>query len=355
MSLQSHELIDRAIGMAFGTAVGDAMGIPYENLTLEQIAEIQMSLNKNESLFVNAAGRNPYIPKAWPTGRWGDATQLSLAIMNAIAKHLSDDGTEKKKLSLIDSIVDEHVKEWWDCTDGWGNGTKSAIERIAQGSYSYANSGGPSTGNGVIMKLTPVAFFFHVCKINVDDELVEKICRMTHTSPVTIATAFIYTYLCMFIFENDLPSTHVEKKAFLRYAHQLSLKYESKYNLVTQKDLLSIRVNRYLEKIDEINDELLLDVSHGGPLICVYTLSMVIGLIVAKRVTFGTLEKALQMGGDTNIVAAMIGALLGATQGEQSIDPRRIELVFRTDYVRQVGEEFGQVLLQHLNLLPAFS
>jgi ADP-ribosylglycohydrolase len=110
-----------------------------------------------------------------------------------------------------------------------------------------------------------------------------------------------------------------------------------------------------LEKIDEINDELLLDVSHGGTFFCVDTLSMVIGLIVAKRVTFETLEKALQMGGDTNIVAAMIGALLGATQGEQSIDPRRIELVFRTDYVRQVGEEFGQVLLQHLNLLPVFS
>lgn len=347
--LQYDEIIDRAIGMAFGTAIGDAMGIPFENLTTEQIAEIQMITNQNESLFVNTAGRNPYIPKEWPTGRWGDATQLSLAIMHAIAKHLSEGNNDK--LSLINSIVDEHVKEWWDCTDGWGNGTKSAIERIAQGSYSYCNSGGSSTGNGVLMKLTPLAFFFHVCTHPVDDQLIELVCRMTHMSSVTVATAFIYVYLCVFIFEHGLPSSPLEQKIFLQHVHQLSLKYELKYNLVTPKDLLSNRIVQYLEKIDQITDELLLNVSHGGTFFCVDTLSMVIGLVVRKRVTFTTLEKALELGGDTNIVAAMIGALLGATQGLQAIDGRRVEIVFRTNYVRQVGEEFGQTLVQYLHLL----
>ena len=352
MLLQPNEIVDRAIGMAYGTAVGDAMGIPFENLTPKQITEIQMSLNKNESLFVNAAGRNPYIPKEWPTGRWGDATQLSLAIMHAIAKHL-DAGTEK--LPLIKSIVDEHVREWHGCTDGWGNGTKDAIEKIAQGSYSYYNSGGLSTGNGVIMKLTPIAFFFHVCKLNVDDELIETVCRMTHTSSVTIATAYIYIYLCVFIFEHGLPSSEVERKAFLQYAYELSIKYESKYNLVIQKEVLSIRVQRYLENMNDIDNELLLDVSQGGTFFCVDTFSMVIGLIATKQVTFETLERALQMGGDTNIVAAMIGALLGATQGEQAIDSRRTGIVFRSDYIRQIGEEFGQALVQYLHLLPSQS
>jgi ADP-ribosylglycohydrolase len=349
MPLQPNEIIDRAIGMAFGTAIGDAMGIPFENLTPEQITEIQMFFNKNKPLFFNAAGRNPYIPKEWPTGRWGDATQLSLAIMHAIKKHLYN-GAEK--LPLIESIADEHVQEWWNGTDGWGNGTKSAIEKIAQGFCSYSNSGGISTGNGVIMKLTPLAFFFHVCNINVDDELVEKVCRMTHTSPVTVATAFIYVYLCVFIFKHGLPSSDAKRKTFLQYVHQISVGYESTYHLVTDKDLLSIRVHRYLENIDEINNELLLDVSHGGTFFCVDTLSMVVGLVAAKRVTFETLERALEMGGDTNIVAAMIGALLGATQGQSAIDDRRAEIVFRSDYVRQIGEEFGQALVQHLNLLP---
>lgn len=70
------------------------------------------------------------------------------------------------------------------------------------------------------------------------------------------------------------------------------------------------------------------------------------------RVTF---EKALEMGGDTNIVAAMIDALLGGTQGQSAIDQRRVEIVFRSEYVRQIGEEFEQALVQHLNLLPICS
>jgi ADP-ribosylglycohydrolase len=349
MLLQPNEIIDRAIGMAFGTAVGDAMGIPCENLTREQIAEIKMTLNQNDLLFVNVAGRNPYVPKEWPAGRWGDATQLSLAIMHAIAKYLFS-GAEK--LPLIISIADEHVKEWRDCTDGWGNGTKSAIERIAQGSSSYHNSGDLSTGNGVIMKLTPLAFFFNVCGDTVDDELIETVCRMTHTSTVTIATAFIYVYLCVFIFEHDWPSSYVERKTFLEYVHQLCVKYESKYNLVTEKDLLSIRIHRYLENIDKMNDELLIDVSHGGTFFCIDTLSMVVGLVATKRATFETLIKASEMGGDTNIVAAMIGALLGATQGQQVLDDRHAEFVYQSNYVRQVGKEFGQALVQHLHLLP---
>ncbi|UJR32656.1 hypothetical protein I4U23_020116 [Adineta vaga] len=352
MSLQSDEIIDRTIGMAFGTAVGDAMGIPFENLTPEQIVEIQMLFKKDDILFFNTAGRNPYIPKEWTTGRWGDATQLSLAIMHAISKYLVDDS--KEKLSLINSIVDEHVKEWWDCTDGWGNGTKSAIERIARGLNTYENSGGSSTGNGVIMKLTPLAFFFYVCKQNVDDDLVESICRMTHMNLVTITTAFIYIYLCMFIFEHDLPSSYEEKQVFLQYVHQLSIKYESKYNLTASKDLLSIRIYRYLQEINDINDRILLEVSHGGTFFCVDTLAMVIGLLATKPVTFTTMEKAIQLGGDTNIVAAMIGALLGATRGKQSIDNRRCEVVYHANYVRQVGEEFGQTLIEYLDL-PLFS
>lgn len=319
------------------------MGIPFENLTPEEIYKIQISLSREESLlFVNVAGRNPYIPEEWPTGRWGDATQLSLALMHAIATHLNE-GVEK--VPLINRIADEHVREWRQCTDGWGDGTKSAMERIAQGSHSYHNSGGSSTGNGVIMKLTPLAFFFHVCNLTIDGELVERICRMTHTSPVTLATAFIHVSLCVFIFEHGLPFTDGERRAFLQHVYDVALRYETKYDLVIEKDLLSVRIDRYMKNFDHINSDLLLDVSHGGTYFCVDTLSMVVGFIALQRLTFETLNRAIQMGGDTNIVAAMLGALLGATEGEKSIDNNRIQKVFRSDYVRRIGEEFGKALI----------
>lgn len=39
----------------------------------------------------------------------GDATQLSSAIMRAITKHLSD---KSEEISLIQHIVNEHIREW---------------------------------------------------------------------------------------------------------------------------------------------------------------------------------------------------------------------------------------------------
>jgi len=332
---------DRALGLAFGTAIGDAMGIPFENLTPTQIASIQMSLKSNESLFVNAAGRNPHISKDWQTGRWGDATQLSLAIMHAITKHLSD---KSEEISLIQHIVNEHIREWRTCTDGWGDGTKNAMEKIAHRTCSYLNSGGISTGNGVIMKLTPLAFYFFILNKEIDEELIEQLCRMTHSSSVTVTTALIYIYLCTFLFKNNFPSTHEEKITFLQYAQQLSTQYELRYKLITEKDLLSIRIQHYLENIDNITNEVLITVSQGGTYFCVDTLTMVIGLIVQKSVTFKTIENAIEMGGDTNIVAAMIGALLGAIQGLSAIDDRRVKIVYQSEYIQQIGEHFGHAL-----------
>lgn len=333
---------DQTIGLAFGTAIGDAMGIPFENLTPAQIAAIQMSLKDNECLFVNAAGRNPYISKDWQTGRWGDATQLSLAIMHAITKHLSN---KSENRPLIQRIVDEHVHEWKLCTDGWGNGTKSAIEKIVQGTCSYLNSGGTSTGNGVIMKLTPLAFYFFMLNSEIDEDLIEQLCRMTHTSSVTVATALIYVHLCVFLFKNNFPSIREEKITFLQYVQQLSIKYELKYKLTNEKELLSIRIQQYLDNLANMSNELLIEVSQGGTYFCVDTLAMVLGLIVRESVTFKTMEKALEMGGDTNIVAAMIGALLGAIHGQSAIDSRRVKAVYRSEYIRQIGEEFGQAYL----------
>ena len=71
------------------------------------------------------------------------------------------------------------------------------------------------------------------------------------------------------------------------------------------EDLLSIRVQRYLDNISEMNDGLLLDVSHGETFFCVDILSI-------------------------NIVAAVLGALSGAIQGQSIIVVRRSSFALTT-------------------------
>lgn len=341
--IDERVIIDRAVGLALGTAVGDAKGIPYENLTRQQIIDLQNERNKNgddnESVYARISGLNPYIPTDWPQGRWTDDTQLTLAMMRALTKYFQSG-------DLMSHIVHEHIVEWNETTSGWG-GTKTAIERLSLGTHTYMNSGNVAEGNGVLMKLTPLAFFYFLSG-HQDDHEIERICRMTHTSNVAVATACIFIHMCMYLFQNTLESI-----GFLQHMLQVAIQYETKYDLKEERQLVSKRIERFLSTIssDGIDENVLITVSDGGTYYCVNSLTMLIGLIATStngKPDFTTIVRASEIGGDTDSNAAMLGALIGATQGEAAIDKQHIDALYRNEYVQKIGEDFGIALVQYL-------
>lgn len=333
--MNSNEILERTIGIALGTAIGDAKGIAYETLTRQQIIDLQ-NKNENKTLYTQVTD-HPYIPKDWPIGRWTDDTQLTLAMMKSITKsiQLNED--------LMLNIVNEHIIEWKESVAGWG-GTKNAIERLANGTHTYNNSGNIAEGNGVLMKLAPLAFYYSLCK-NVNDNEIETICRMTHNSSVALLTACVYVHMCIYLFERKIQNS----KDFLQYIYQLTIQYEEKYQINEDKYLLSSRIKRYLDV--NIDEKLIIDVSNGGTCFCIDSLTMIIGLIACLPIcepNFDTLIRASEIGGDTDSNAAMIGAILGGMKGITSLEQEHINQVYRTDYVRKVGEDFGLAIVEYL-------
>ena len=340
--MNPNDILERTIGIALGTAIGDAKGIAYETLTREQI--IQRQTEEQKTLYTRVTN-NSYIPENWQIGRWTDDTQLTLAMMKAITKSLHQPNDD-----LMSNIVNEHIIEWKESVAGWG-GTKNAIERLSNGTHTYLNSGNQAEGNGVLMKLAPLAFYYSLYG-NVNDNEIENICRMTHDTPIALSTACVYVHMCIYLFEKkNSPS-----KEFLQYLYQLSLQYEGKYQLTEKKYLGSARIKRYLDvnSYSEIDEKLILDVSNGGTYYCLDSLSMIIGLIACLPTcepNFDTLIRASEIGGDTDSNAAMIGAILGAMKGVTSLEQEHITQVYRTDYIRKVGEEFGHALITYLQNL----
>jgi ADP-ribosylglycohydrolase len=336
--MNANEILERTIGIALGTAIGDAKGIAYETLTREQIIELQ---NNNDKTLYTRVMNHPYIPENWEIGRWTDDTQLTLAMMKSITKYL------QVNENFMSNIVNEHIFEWKESIAGWG-GTKNAIERLANGTHTYIDSGNKAEGNGVLMKLAPLAFYYSLCQ-NVNDDEIETICRMTHNTSVALSTACIYVHMCIYLFEK----TDLNSKDFLQYIYQLSLKYENKYEITEDKYLVSLRIKRYLDvdSISEINEKLIIDVSNGGTFYCVDSLTMIIGLIACLptcQPNFQTLIRASEIGGDTDSNAAMIGAIVGGMKGITSLEQEHINQVYRTDYVRKIGEEFGLAIIEYL-------
>ncbi len=338
--MNSNEILERSIGLVLGTAIGDAKGIAYETLTREQILELQKS---NDTALYRRVTNHPYIPKDWQIGRWTDDTQLTLAMMRALTKTLR----QSNAADLMANIVHEHIIEWKESVAGWG-GTKNAIERLANGTHTYLTSGNQAEGNGVLMKLAPLAFYYSLCE-NVNDDEIETICRMTHQTSVALATACVYVHMCVYLFARKNGTS----KEFLQYIQQLSLQYESKYQLTEEKHLLSLRIQRYLDvdSIANIDEKLIIEVSHGGTYYCVNSLSMIIGLLASLPTcepNFETLVRASEIGGDTDSNAAMIGAILGGMKGLTHLDQDHINQLYQMDSLRKVGEEFGRAIIEYL-------
>jgi ADP-ribosylglycohydrolase len=174
---------------------------------------------------------------------------------------------------------------------------------------------------------------------------------MTHNSSVALSTACIYVHMCIYLFEKK----NLNSNDFLQYIYQLSLQYENKYEITEEKYLISLRIKRYLDvnSISEIDEKLIIDVSNGGTFYCVDSLTMIIGLIACLPTcepNFDTLIRASEIGGDTDSNAAMIGAIIGGMKGITSLEQEHINQVYRTDYVRKIGEEFGLAIIKYLGL-----
>ncbi|CAF1256425.1 unnamed protein product [Didymodactylos carnosus] len=362
MPLTTDEIMNRALGLVLGVAVGDAKGIGYELLTRQQILELKQtrekeneSTDEKEMLYPHVTTSNPYIPHDWPCGRWTDDTQLTLAMVRAISKSI-ETKTPLFSNEGMSYIVEEHITEWKECVHGWG-GTKTAIENLNNKSHTYKNSGNTtSVGNGVLMKIAPLAFYYYILdektpveRLERDDEI-EILCRMTHNTTVAVMSACVFVKMSIYAFKHSL-SSHAERLSFLDYASQVAIHYEHKYGLDIDKDvknILSTRIKRYIQELkqtDSISEETLISVSNGGTFFCVDSLSMVIGLLACQVPSFDTVVRATEIGGDTDSNAAMIGALVGGMKGQKEIDEHHVKYLYRTDYVRQVGEEFGAKLV----------
>ncbi len=122
VSKSFDEAKDKCRGFLFGTAIGDAMGVPFEGLPpLDNISE--------EELFHDFIA----LPdKSFPPGTTSDDTQFTAQTM--LSFHFND-GFDPKHLS--ESFCQEFRK---NRTEGWGLSTYHAIDRMVYNGISWDKS-----------------------------------------------------------------------------------------------------------------------------------------------------------------------------------------------------------------------
>ncbi|MGC4023780.1 MAG: ADP-ribosylglycohydrolase family protein [Mesorhizobium sp.] len=173
-------LIDRAMGALVGGALGDALGMPTQLLTAE---EIRNTYGPVEG-FVTPVPDHP-VSKGLPAGSITDDTEQTLLLAEVLINSASSFDQKRWVASLIEWERGVKARGGYDLL---GPSTKRAIDLINAGADPVEAGRGGST-NGAAMRIGPVGIALKPEPLILLVERVQETTAATHGSSVAISSA----------------------------------------------------------------------------------------------------------------------------------------------------------------------
>jgi ADP-ribosylglycohydrolase len=170
----------RALGALAGVAVGDAMGMPTQTLSIERIARVYGSIEG----FRDASPDQP-VSAGLKAGTITDDTEQSLLL----ARHLiARGGRVDQKAWANELLAWERETHARGVNDLLGPSTKRAIAALQAG-VPASEAGRTGTTNGAAMRIVPVAIATPPVPMASLVDAVEESCRLTHATSEAIGAA----------------------------------------------------------------------------------------------------------------------------------------------------------------------
>lgn len=280
----------RLRGLMLGTAVGDALGLPAEGLSRQRIRKWYGGTWRHRFCF------------GW--GMVSDDTDHTVFVAQSLLAH-------------PDSVERFTSRLGW-CLRGWvaslpagiGVATLRATLKLWIG-FPPGRSGVFSAGNGPAMRSAPIGAFFAE-NPELRAAFVTASTRLTHTDPKAVIGARAVADIAAWVMRENLVS-RPSKEEFLALLHQVGT--DADWQELLQK--LSTAIDQELS-VETLADRLGLSRGVSG-----YMFHTVPVALYAWYRHFGdfeaTLKSVLDLGGDTDTVAAITGALAGTVVGESGI------------------------------------
>ena len=301
--------MERCRGAILGVAVGDALGLPFEGWKREKLKKSPITDMKN--------------------GLWSDDTSLTLCLAQSLA--------ERKTLDLED--LGKRFCMWFQegyltpsgRAIGIGRTTKQAILRMLKGKNpkDAGSKGEKSNGNGSLMRISPIPIFFRNEKPEVVLEMAHQASLITHAHPRSLIACGIYSLVIYFILKG-------KKK---EDSYKLSAELSKRYYL--NKPSFQEELHHYERvlsgRIFELHEE---EIRSSGYV--VDTLEASLWCFLRGEGFEDTVLSAVNLGGDTDTVGAVTGALAGAYYGEREIPEKWVNSLVSKEIIFQVASSFCQ-------------
>jgi ADP-ribosylglycohydrolase len=323
----------RAVGenLIVSIGYGDSAGLPAETKKRDAIAAEFGQIRELHAI------ENPFLGEA-PKGSWSDDTQLTLAVADALiqASGFSMDAMAERHILTMD----ETPKLEWkgrSVPRGWGKSTWESVLQLKEGVH-HSNAGNAhGQGNGILMKLAPLALWQTLRSDQNEDEQVEQLTRMTHRNDLSVVTSLIHRDILRGLYGGDMQPGEV-----IQAATDLARKHEETYRgagLKTSK-LLGQLASRKQPTIDEI-----LEIAPGGGFQSSETLVMAYGAFARVPSYPDNVYEAISYGGDTDSIASIVAGMSVMHTGEVTA-PHDVELLHDIDRLRATGRALVSTALR---------
>jgi poly(ADP-ribose) glycohydrolase ARH3 len=299
-------------GALIGSAVGDALGAPVEGYSMKKVSSVY--------------------GKDWKmiSGRYTDDTEMMIGVAESLIENKGFNGEDMATRFI----------ENYNPKRGYGPGSKEALRRISEGeSWKEASKklfgGMGSYGNGAAMRIAPVGIFYY------DDidrlrETAYKSSHITHSHELGKEGAALQAFSIALAMQG-----RVKKEGML-----LELK-EFVENEVYKEKIRKIEM--FFEKVAEVDKKKVISELGSGEEAFNSVPTAIYSFIRADSFKDAVVY-AVSLGGDTDTIGAMTGAISGAYYGEEAIPKEWVERLEGGKkgkrYIRWLGEELYHIKLQ---------
>jgi poly(ADP-ribose) glycohydrolase ARH3 len=268
-------------GLLYGTFIGDAFGMKFDGCSNESIAPLEL-----DSLLSQISGLYT-----------GD-TQMNISVLEEMVENGGVD-----QISLGTRILNRY-SPWRK----YGGGMFVVIERWRDGEeFSRAAEclyyGAGSYGDGAAVRAAPVSCFFMLSEIDLLFDQVRLSSRLTHTHTIGIDGALLQAYAALLALNNVDPAEWTGK--------MFQLPIDSSFKIKLGQIDFCLRNDAAVKTVIDT-------IGNGSDALSAVS-AAIYSLIRNKHSFVDAVLFAIELGGDTDTIGAMTGALAGALHGVQSI------------------------------------
>ena len=301
----------RAYGALAGLALGDALGMPTQEMSPEQIRSVYGRITG----LVDGDASQPYAP-GMPAGSVTDDTEQALLVASLLVRGR---GTSSGRVALDAGEFAHALLDWEDSMiergslDLLGPSTKAALERVRAGEDPLS-VGGAGTTNGAAMRVTPIGIAISTEDPQAFADAVWSSCQVTHATRQGFqSAALVAAAVSMGI---DTPRSAASDMTALLWkavSYVDSLPERGAWTpdpdvVAATRRAMQLVANPASSSLECLVEQV------GTSVASAQAIPMAFALL-ARDPSPQALLDAANLGGDTDTIGAIAGAILGAALG----------------------------------------